>query len=152
MHPTDLGPLLHPDHRPPPGSPTKRTPDAPQVPRLRQKQLAQISRRRAPVGTTFTYTLDTAATVRLDFTQPERGRKLNGKCVTPDKRNRRNPRCALGRGSLTFTGHAGLNTVRFTGWLSRTKKLTPGKYILTITAITPGVGATSQQLRFTIVR
>ena len=68
------------------------------------------------------------------------------------KHNRRKPGCALGRGSLTFAGHAGLNTVRFAGWLSRTRKLTPGKHTLTITAITPGIGATSQQLRFTIVR
>jgi len=35
---------------------------------------------------------------------------------------------------------------------ARTKKLTPGKYTLVITAITPGVGATSQTLRFSIVR
>ena len=46
------------------------------------------------------------------------------------------------RGSLTFAGHAGLNTVRFNGWLSRTKKLKPGKYTLAITATTPGVGDT----------
>ena len=117
-----------------------------------KKQLARISRRRAPVGTTFKYTLDTAATVRLDFTQPAGGRQVNGKCVPPTKRNRRKPGCALGRGSLTFAAHAGLNTVRFAGWLSRTRKLTPGKHTLTITAITPGIGATSQQLRFTIVR
>jgi hypothetical protein len=68
-----------------------------------------------------------------------------------NKHNRRKPKCVLQRGSLTFAGHAGLNTVRFAGWLSRTNKLTPGKYALSITAITPG-GATSQQLRFTIVR
>ena len=97
-----------------------------------KRQLVQISRRRAPVGTTFKYTLDTAASVRFDFTKRGTGR--------------------VQRGSLTFAGHAGLNTVRFKGWLSRTKKLTPGKYTLTITAITLGVGETSQQLRFRIVR
>ena len=118
----------------------------------RKRQLAQISRRRPPVGTTFKYTLDTAATVRFDFTAPGAGRKAAGKCVAVNKRNQRKPKCALQRGSLTFAGHAGLNKVRFAGWLSRTKKLTPGKYTLSITAITPGVGATSQQLRFTIVR
>ena len=118
----------------------------------RKRQLAHISRRRAPVGTTFKYTLDAAATVRFDFTQPKAGRKAAGKCVAVNKRNKRKPKCALQRGSLTFAGHAGLNTVRFAGWLSRTKKLTPGRYELTITAITPGVGTTAQQLRFTIVR
>jgi subtilisin family serine protease len=116
-----------------------------------KRRLAQISRR-PPVGTTFKYTLDIPATVRFDFSQPAAGRKVNGKCVSRSKRNQRKPRCALQRGSLTFAGHAGTNTVRFAGWLSRTKKLTPGKYTLTVTAITPGVGATSQQLRFKIVR
>jgi hypothetical protein len=38
------------------------------------------------------------------------------------------------------------------GWVSRTKKLTPGRYTLVIMATTPGVGATSQRLRFTVVR
>jgi hypothetical protein len=117
-----------------------------------KRQLVQVSRRRAPVGTTFTYTLDTAATVRFDFVQPGRGRKAGSRCVSPNRRNKRKPRCTLRRGSLTFAGHAGLNTVRFSGWLSRTKKLAPGRYELRITAITPGVGATAQRLRFTVVR
>ena len=115
-------------------------------------RLVQISRRRAPVGTTFNYRLDGAAGVRFDFTQPGRGRTVKGKCVPASRRNRRNPRCALSRGSLTFAGHAGVNAVRFNGWLSRTQKLKPGKYTLVITATTPGVGATSQTLRFKIVR
>ena len=117
-----------------------------------KKQLAQISRRRAPVGNTFTYTLDAAATVRFEFTQPGRGRAVSGKCVAVNKRNRGKPKCALDRGLLTFAGHAGLNTVRFAGWLSRTKKLTPGSYTLRIAAITPGVGVTAQQLQFRVVR
>jgi len=113
---------------------------------------AQGSVRRAPVGTTFTYKLDRAAPVRFDFLQPAGGRRVKGKCVAPNKRNKRKPKCTLRRGSLSFAGHAGLNTVRFKGWISRTKKLTPGKYKLVIRATTPGVGATSDSLRFTVVR
>ena len=112
----------------------------------------QVSRRRAPVGTTFNYTLDHAAGVRFDFIKSRAGRKVNGECVSANRRNRRKPRCSLPQGSLTFAGHAGLNTVRFKGWLSRTKKLKRGRYKLTITAVTPGVGATFQQLRFRVVR
>jgi subtilisin family serine protease len=115
-------------------------------------RVVQISRRRAPIGTTFNYRLDGAASVRFDFAQPARGRTVKGKCVPAGKRNRRKPRCSLPRGSLTFAGHAALNAVRFNGWLSRTKKLTPGTYTLVITATTPGVGTTSQTLRFKIVR
>jgi hypothetical protein len=117
-----------------------------------KRQLAQTSARRAPVGTTFKYRLDRAAPVRFEFIQPARGRKVNNKCVAPNKRNQRKPKCTLRRGSLSFAGHAGLNTVRFKGWLSRTKKLTPGGYTLVIKAITPGVGETTQRLRFTVVR
>ena len=90
--------------------------------------------------------------MRFEFTQPGRGRTVNGKCVSVNKRNRGKPKCALDRGLLTFAGHPGLNTVRFTGWLSRSKKLTPGNYTLRIAAITPGVGATAQQLHFRVVR
>jgi hypothetical protein len=115
-------------------------------------RLARISRRRAPVGTTFKFTLDRAAIVRLDFTQPRSGRVRNGKCVSPNKRNKSKPKCTRMRGSLSLAGHAGLNAVRFKGWLSNTRKLTPGKYTLVITASTLGVGATSQKLKFTIVR
>jgi hypothetical protein len=115
-------------------------------------RLAQASRRRAPVGTTFKYTLDRAATVRLDFTQLGAGREVNGQCVPRRRSNRDKPKCALLRGSLTFAGHVGLDKVRFKGWLSDTKKLRPGRYKLIVTAITPGVGATSQTLRFRIVR
>jgi hypothetical protein len=42
--------------------------------------------------------------------------------------------------------------VRFKGWLTRRKKLGPGRYTLVIEAITPGVGTTTQKLKFTIVR
>src|SRR4051812_48967640 len=115
-------------------------------------QLVQMSRGRPPFGTIFKYKLDRDANVRFDFSQPGIGRQVNGKCVSANKGNERKPRCTLRRGSLSFAGHAGLNAVRFKGWLSGTKKLTPGKYILSIVAITPGVGTTSQKLRFSIVR
>jgi subtilisin family serine protease len=112
-------------------------------------RLAQPSQ---SVGTTFRYTLDRPATVRFDFTQPRGGRTVRGRCVAPNRRNRGRPRCTRLRGSLAFAGRAGRNSVRFRGWLSRTKKLTPGAYRLIMTAITPGVGTTSQTLRFTIAR
>jgi hypothetical protein len=111
-----------------------------------------MSRRRAPVGTAFTFSLDRPTTVRLDFTQPGAGRRVSNRCVARRKRNQHKPKCTLLPGSLAFSGHSGVNTVRFNGWLSRTKKLRPGRYRLVIIAITPGVGRTSQQLSFKIVR
>jgi hypothetical protein len=55
------------------------------------------------------------------------------------------------RGRLSFAGHGGRNTVQFFGWLSRSRKLKPGRYTLVITATTPGVGSSSQTVTFTIV-
>ena len=56
------------------------------------------------------------------------------------------------RGTLTRAGQAGLNKVHFTGALARKRRLKPGTYNVTVTATTPGVGATSKTLRFTILR
>jgi subtilisin family serine protease len=114
-------------------------------------RLARTSRRRVPVGTTFEYTLDRPAEVMLDFTRPGAGRLVNGSCVARRRSNRIQPKCALLRGSLTVAAHAGVNKVRFKGWLSRTKKLRRGRYALVITAITAG-GATSQTVKFRVVR
>jgi uncharacterized repeat protein (TIGR01451 family) len=84
-------------------------------------------------GTIFEFSLDQAARVRLDFTQSVHRRTVV-------------------RGTLHIAGHAGVNRVRFRGWLSRTARLRAGSYTLVITATTPGVGSTSRKLRFTIVR
>jgi galactose oxidase len=115
-------------------------------------QLARISRRGPPVGTTFTYKLDHPAVVRLDFTRPAAGRIVGGKCVARTRRNARNRACTAIVGSLRFAGHQGLNRIRFAGWLSPTKKLGPGNYTLVMTAITADVGSTSQRLTFAILR
>jgi hypothetical protein len=53
------------------------------------------------------------------------------------------------RGTLTASGFAGANKVRFEGRLSRRKKLRPGRYVLTISV----AGSTrSSSASFTIVR
>lgn len=97
------------------------------------RRRARISRALAPVGTTFKFTLNKAAPVRFVFKQLLPGRRV-------------------ARGRLSFSGHAGANKVRFFGWLSKTRKLKPGKYMLVLTATTPGVGSSSKILKFRIVR
>ena len=120
----------------------------------RGKQLASISRRRPPVGTTFKFSLDKAAAVRLAFAQSVRGRMLNGKCVAQTRRNEHERRCArkVARGGISFAGHSGVNAVHFEGRISRAKTLKPGKYALVITATTAGIGSTHTTLKFTIVK
>jgi hypothetical protein len=60
---------------------------------------------------------------------------------------------AVTRGTLSFTGQDGTNSVLFMGRVSHTEKLNPGYYTLVITATnTAGQKSAPQKLSFTIVR
>jgi hypothetical protein len=122
--------------------------------------LAHISanstrKKKPPVGTIFSFSLNVPARVTFAFTQQLAGRKVNGKCVAQTNKNRRKRACkrTVTRGILSFTGHAGTNKVSFQGRLSRTKKLAPGTYTL-VTIATTATGRRSQpkSLSFTIVK
>jgi hypothetical protein len=118
--------------------------------------LPRISRKRKlPVGTTFSFALNTPATVRFDFTQAAAGRKLGRRCVKRSKANARKPTCAIvvTVGTFSFAGHAGTNKVAFQGRLPSSKKLKPGVYTLKITAKNAaGQSSTPAKLSFTIVK
>jgi Domain of unknown function DUF11 len=111
--------------------------------------------RKAPIGTTIRFKLSQPAKATLTFSQPRTGRKVGRRCVATTRRNRRRPRCTIPnvRGTLTFNGHAGTNKVRFQGRLSRTKRLKPGRYTLTITAAdSAGNRSSAKTVSFTILR
>jgi Domain of unknown function DUF11 len=111
--------------------------------------------RKRPVGTTISFTLSEPARAALIFSQTRPGRRIGKRCVAPKRNNQRKRRCprSVRVGSLTFSGHAGTNKVRFQGRLSRSKKLTPGRYTLTITATdSAGNAARPKTTKFTIVR
>ncbi len=122
--------------------------------------LARISRRHKakppPVGTTFSFVLDRAATVRLLFTQQVQGRKnTRGRCVFITKSNRHRKHCTLTfqSGTLTVSGQAGTNKVAFQGRTGRHYKIPPGSYVLSISASIPGAPPSNVvRLRFTAVR
>jgi hypothetical protein len=83
------------------------------------------------------------------------GRKVGKRCKTLTRGNRKKPKCTIPnvRGTLTVNAHAGTNKVRFQGRLSRTKKLKPGRYTLTITATdSAGNRSNAKTVSFTIVR
>jgi PKD repeat protein len=111
-------------------------------------------RRRIPVGTTFSATLNEAATLRLSFSQLARGRKVGGRCVTATRHNRKHRPCKLSgeAGTLTLAGHAGINKVAFFGQISRTKRLTKGSFTASITATSSGKTTRPATLRFSIVK
>ena len=110
--------------------------------------------RKPPVGTTISFKLSEAAKTTLTFAQPTTGRKVGKRCVAVTRANRKKPKCTIPnvRGTLTFNAHAGTNRVRFQGRLSRSKKLKPGRYTLTITATdSAGNRSNAKATSFTIV-
>ena len=119
-------------------------------------KLATLARRKKPpLGTTFSFTLNTPATVKLVFSQTVAGRKVGHKCVAPTHFNRHKHTCTrvITAGSLTFTNtHAGLNKIAFQGRLSHSKKLKPGRYALKLTATNASGHTTSKPITFTIVK
>ena len=111
--------------------------------------------RRSPVGTTFRFTLNKAATVRFAFAQLLPGRSVNGKCVAPTARNRRRKACtrSVPAGSLSLSAGAGVRSLVFQGRLTHTRKLKPSTYTLTITATDAARQRATKTLRsFTIVQ
>ena len=118
-------------------------------------RLARISRTKTPTGTTFSFSLSEQAAVTFSFTQRVGGRKVGGECVTQTTKNRRKPACRLTAtaGTLTFTGHSGINRVAFQGRISPAQKLKPGSYTLVITATnSAGLRSAPKSLSFTIVK
>jgi hypothetical protein len=119
--------------------------------------LATVTRKKKkiPVGTTFSYSLDKLASVSASFTQSRPGRMVAGKCVARKKTNRKKRKCkrTIAAGRLRFAGHAGVNKVHFRGRITRTRKLKPGKYSVAFRATTAGgLTSTPKTLTFTIVK
>jgi hypothetical protein len=110
-------------------------------------------KRKPPVGTTFTFTLSTAATAHVVFARTDGGRMIGGKCAAIKKRNARKPKCALVVGTLVLNGHAGTNHATFQGRLSPTQALKPGRYTVEVLASnTAGTSQPAGPVSFTIVR
>jgi len=111
---------------------------------------------RAPVGTTFSFRLDRAASVRIAFARLARGLRSGRRCVRPSRRLRRSGarRCTrlVGiRPALTRSLAAGANAVAFSGRIGR-RALAPGRYVATLTATADGRAGAPSRLRFTVVR
>jgi hypothetical protein len=115
----------------------------PSITRLRQSArvwrrgggLAHVAARRGPpIGTSFSFRLSERAGLTFSFSRRAGGH-------------------AKRAGTLRLRGHRGANRVRFQGRLSRTKRLRPGRYTVSIAATAPGGGrTTSRPLSFRIVR
>ena len=124
--------------------------------------LAQISshknRGRPPVGTTFTFTLNVPATVKLVFAKTGSGRlatiKSKHVCVAQTKHNTKLRKCTriLTAGSVSLNAHPGTDKITFQGRISPTRKLKPGTYTVTFTATNGTQSSKPHSLKFTIVK
>jgi methionine-rich copper-binding protein CopC len=120
-------------------------------------RIAASKKRKPPIGTTFSVGLNEPATVTFVFTTTVRGRRVGRMCVAPTNSNRRKLRkkrpCTrtVKAGTLTFSAHAGTNTVRFDGLISKHKKLKPGSYTLSVTALASGKHSATGTLHFKII-
>jgi streptogramin lyase len=118
-------------------------------------KLASLSRstKKPPVGTTFSFSLNTPATVSFSFSRQVRGRSVTHRCVTETHRNARHKACGLSltAGGFSLAAQTGADKVNFQGRVSRRTKLKPGHYKLTVTASNSTGTSVPQSLSFTVV-
>jgi PKD domain len=124
---------------------------------LGSNALARISsrghKRKPPVGTTFSFSLNETAAVSFRFTQTVAGRLVGHKCVAPTRKNGRRKSCRriVTVATLSFPGHAGRDSLFFAGRVSRKMRLRPGRYTVVVVAKNAaGVSSAAQSLSFTI--
>jgi Tol biopolymer transport system component len=90
------------------------------------------------VGTTISFRLDEAGQVTLGFQKKTSGRRVGGKCRKRTSRNRSKRSCIrfVSAGSIpAFAGKAGLNSLRFQGRLTRSKRLGLGRYRIVLSVV-----------------
>ncbi len=95
-----------------------------------------------------------AATVQPAFSQALPGRRLGRKCVAQRNANRNHAACtrSVFRGSLRLSARAGVDRVSFAGRVSRTRKLAPGTYTMTLTASNGTGRSAPARISFTAAR
>jgi 6-phosphogluconolactonase (cycloisomerase 2 family) len=106
-----------------------------------------------PIGTSFSFNLNEAASVTLELTTTAPGRESGKRCVAQSKGNRGKRRCTrtIVAGTLSLAAREGFNDVVFDGRLPNGKTLAPGSYTLTALATASGKQSAPAELRFTVV-
>lgn len=109
--------------------------------------------RRPPLGTTFSFTLNTAARVQLTFTRKVAGREVKGRCKSQNASNKRKPPCKRTISPLAFrvSAKSGAQKLSFQGSAAG-KRLSPGTYTVTLVASNAGLSSAPKSLTFAIVR
>jgi hypothetical protein len=89
-------------------------------------------KKKAPIGTTVTYSLSAAGTVEFSVERRLPGRKVGKRCVKPTRANKTKKKCSRFKrlkGGFTHSGQAGQNRFKFSGRIAG-KGLKPGRYRL----------------------
>jgi hypothetical protein len=111
--------------------------------------------KKVPVGTTFSFHINQQAHIKLAFRKQTNGRDVRGRCVAQTANNEHESRCTrmVDAGTLRLSAQPGAHKIHFDGRVSRTRKLKPGRYALTIVATnSAGHPSNPRTLKFTIVR
>ncbi|MEN3285353.1 MAG: hypothetical protein V7607_6493, partial [Solirubrobacteraceae bacterium] len=120
--------------------------------KLTRKRFAVSGRKR---GTTLSFSLSEAASVRIAIQRPHSGRRKGGKCVAPTKKLHKAKKCTryVTLGALSRSGRTGTNRVVFTGRL-KGRALARGAYRFSITATDAAGNVTSKAgtIAFTVTR
>jgi 6-phosphogluconolactonase (cycloisomerase 2 family) len=157
---TPLESLPGPPPSPPASPPSSKS--APSVERVHQStgawRAARRSSRReghdgAPVGTTFSFALNEPAAVSLEFVRLLAGVQSTHGCRVRPRGELHGRGCtkSVTAGTLSHTGHVGLNRIRFSGRISRARTLDPGRYRLIVIATNAaGLRSSPTSLAFTV--
>jgi hypothetical protein len=144
--------------------PISLPPVTPPIPVLTGEKLSRTTFPAAPAGpsataarrygTTVSFTLNIAASVRFTLTALLPGRRTrSGHCMRPTRANRRLHRCArrtLVAGSFTHAGAQGVNSFHFSGRIAG-HRLRSGGYLITATPSAAGRTGASVHASFRIV-
>ncbi len=109
---------------------------------------------RSKQGTTLTYTLSEAATVKIAVVQVRAGRRRGTRCVAPTRKLRKATSCTrlTRKGTLTRVSRSGANRVAFSGRFGATA-LKPGRYRATLVATDTAKNVSRPRtISFTVVK
>jgi hypothetical protein len=115
------------------------------APKLSGVRLSR-KRFRAKQGTTLSFTLDRAASVRATVTKSVRGRRVGRRCSTRAKRGRR-CKAVVTVLRKTVVGRRGANKAKLA-----TRKLKPGRYTLNVAASAGGKRSKTVKVAFVVRR
>jgi hypothetical protein len=104
--------------------------------------LVRVAKRRAPRGTTLSFSLSVAASVRIAFSE---------RVVARHGSHRGRTHWAP-RGAIALAAHAGVDRIAFDGRVSPSQRLAPGVYRMAIVATDAGGSSKPVTLPFEVVR